>query len=131
MTFKQNSYLIRISRCDPVNLSTFNFPKPILQKQLTIYLLFKNSLKKGCNNLCLLPYTFDMSYKSFSYQTSLSRPGTVNRPTPIIGNINLITGISTFITNSLKLLQNIFGCDVNFPLWTRKLFKFHSSQYQP
>ena len=54
------------------------FPISILQKQLKIYLLFQKSLKNVCNILYFCPYTFDMSYKLFSYLMSLSRRGPVN-----------------------------------------------------
>ena len=52
-----------------------------LQKQLQIYLLFRKSVKNGCNNLYFHPYPFDVSYKSFSYLTSLSHRDPVNLST--------------------------------------------------
>ena len=71
-TSKLNSYLMSISRRDPVNLSTLPFAMLVLQKQWQIYLLFEKSLKNGCDNLYFHPYTFNMSNKLFSCLTSLS-----------------------------------------------------------
>ena len=78
-----------VSRRDPVNPSTLPFPISILQKQRQNYLLFGKSLKNDCNNLYFNPYTFDMSYKSLSYLTSLYRGRQVNPSAPTLGNINL------------------------------------------
>ena len=57
------------------SVNTLSFPTPILQKQLKLYLFFQKSLKNGCNNLYFHRYSFNMSYKSFSYLTPLSRRG--------------------------------------------------------
>ena len=83
MICKPNSYLMSIFHRGLVNLSTLTFPISILQKELEIYLLFQKSLKNSCKiSFFFYPYTFDMSYKSFSYLTPFSRRGPVNLLTP-------------------------------------------------
>ena len=62
-----------------------------------MYLLFRKSLKNDCSNIYLHPYTFEMSYKSFSYPTLLSRHGPVNLSTPTFGNINLTEAMSNLL----------------------------------
>ena len=79
-----------ISRRGPANLSTHTFPNIRLQRQLEIYLLFQKTLKIGCNNnLYFHVHAFDISKKSLSYLTSLSRRGPVNTLTPTFRNDSL------------------------------------------
>ena len=90
-------YNILISCRGSVNPSTPTFPNMNLAKKLRIYLLFRKSLKIGCNNLYIHTYTFDGRWESFSYLTSLSRRGPVNPSTPIFLNINLRETITNLI----------------------------------
>ena len=88
MSWKLFSYLVSVSRRDPVNPSIPTFPNISLTKKWPIYLLFGKSLKKGCNNLYFHPFTFNMNYKSFSYLTPLSYRGPVIPSTLVFGNIS-------------------------------------------
>ena len=54
-------------------------------------------MKNGCNNLYLHIYTFDMSYKSFSYLKSFSYRSPVNPLTPTFNNINLTEATANLI----------------------------------
>ena len=101
---KSNLYLMSPSRGGPANLSFATFPKSISQKQWQIYFLFWTSLKRGWNNLYLHLYFFDMSCKSFSYLTSLSRRGPVNLSTTTFSNISL-TGTITNLVAAWKFNQ--------------------------
>ena len=68
----------------------------ILQKQLKIcFFYLENHRKNDRNNICFNPYTFNMSYKSFSYLTSLSRREPVNSSTPYLSTMKK----SIFLTN--------------------------------
>ena len=61
--------------------------------------LFKSqkSQKNNCNNLYFHLYAFGMSYKSFSYLTSLSNRSPVNPSTTTFGNINLTETMTNLI----------------------------------
>lgn len=72
ITFKLNSYLISISRRGPVNPSTSQFSQYFNNWKFTCFL----------GNLCkisaIICFIFGLSYKSFSYPTSLSHRGRIN-----------------------------------------------------
>ena len=103
--FKLNSFLMSHFRCGLVNPSTPTFSGIDLAKTIRNYLLFRMSLKNGCNNHYFYPYTFNMSYKWFPHLTSLSCRGPVDPSTPIFGNINLTEAtnvIFLLLGNSIK-----------------------------
>ena len=108
MSSKSFSYLVSVFRGSPVNPSTPCFPISTLQKQCQNYVLFGKSLKVCClenhrksdamiREIITAPFsvtfhhfTFNMSYKSYSYLTSLSGRVPLNSLIPIFGNIKLM-----------------------------------------
>ena len=56
-----------VSRCDMLNSPNSTFPNINITKAMENLLVVANSLKNGCNNLCFYAFTFNISYKPFSY----------------------------------------------------------------
>ena len=77
--------------------------------------MFRKSLKNGYSNLYFHLYTFDMSYKSFSYMNSLSRPVPVNPSIPTFRNIHLTETITNLIA-AWKFNQNLLQESIFAPL---------------
>ena len=77
--------------------STPLLPISILQKERQIHLLLGKSLKKGWNNLYLLPKFFQRSSKPNSYLMLISHSGPVNLSTPTFGNISLTEAMANLL----------------------------------
>ena len=73
ITFKSSSHLTSISRRFRVTQSTDTFPNINLTKTMTNLLIVWKILKEDCDDLYFISCTFNMSYKSFSFLTTLSR----------------------------------------------------------
>ena len=82
----------------------------ILQKRWQIYFLFGKSLKKGCNYLYFHSFTFNMSYKLFSFLMVLHCCVHINSPTPTFGNINLTEKVIDLIVDHLLLFLSNWHC---------------------
>ena len=69
------------------------------------------SPKNGCNNLYYHPFSLFKRQKLFSYLTSFSRRGPVNRSTPNFPNINLTRTIANLpvVSNVTKKMAVIIS----------------------
>ena len=94
---KSNSYLISISIRGLVNVSTPTFSNINLTKTTTNLLLLGNSIKVESNNLYLQPKPFEITLKSSSYLTSVSRCDPVILSTPTFLNINLTLAMANLL----------------------------------
>ena len=97
MREKKKFYLTSLSRRGSVIPSTPTLPNINLTETIKIYLLHENRIKNDFKNLSLHHKPFQITFKSNSCLTSLSRRGTVNPSTPTFGSISLIETITNLV----------------------------------
>ena len=95
-TSKSSSHLTSISRRYPVTLSTHAFSNINPTKGMTNLCIVWKVTEKDCNDLNFYSFTFNMSYRSFSFLMALFP---VNLSTPFFGNLNLAKTVADLTVN--------------------------------
>ena len=95
-TYKSSSHLTSISRRYPVTLSTHAFSNINPTKGMTNLRIIWKVTEKDCNDLSFYSFTFNMSYRSFSFLMALFP---VNLSTPFFGNLNLTKTVADLTVN--------------------------------
>ena len=95
-TYKSSSHLTSISRRYPVTLSTHAFSNINPTKGMTNLRIVWKVTEKDCNDLNFYSFTFNMSYRSFSFLMALFP---VNLSTPFFGNLNLTKTVADLTVN--------------------------------
>ena len=98
-TSKSSSHLTSISRRCPVTLSTHAFSNINPIKGMTNLRIVWKVTEKDCNDLNFYSFTFNMSYRSFSFLMALFPRGRVNLSTPTFGNMNLTKTVADLTAN--------------------------------
>ena len=98
-TSKSSSHLTSISRRCPVTLSTHAFSNINPTKWMTNLLIVWKVTEKDCNDLNFYSFTFNVSYRSFSFLMALFSRGRVNLSTPTFGNMNLTKTVADLTVN--------------------------------
>ena len=85
-----------------LNSPNSTFSNINITKTMENLIVVANSLKNGCNNFCFYPFTFNISYKPFSYHF---RHFTVVAGKSVNPNVNL-TKTMTYLIIDWRLSQN-------------------------